>query len=48
VRYGLIITTGDPRTVATLAAEAEAAGHDDAGGQLDLTPGHPRPEVQRR
>jgi alkanesulfonate monooxygenase SsuD/methylene tetrahydromethanopterin reductase-like flavin-dependent oxidoreductase (luciferase family) len=28
VQYGLIITTGDPRTVATLAAEAEAAGWD--------------------
>jgi alkanesulfonate monooxygenase SsuD/methylene tetrahydromethanopterin reductase-like flavin-dependent oxidoreductase (luciferase family) len=28
VRYGFIVTTGDPRTVAELAAEAEAAGWD--------------------
>jgi alkanesulfonate monooxygenase SsuD/methylene tetrahydromethanopterin reductase-like flavin-dependent oxidoreductase (luciferase family) len=28
MRFGLIITTGDPRTVAELAAEAESAGWD--------------------
>ncbi|HEY8829434.1 MAG TPA: LLM class flavin-dependent oxidoreductase, partial [Candidatus Limnocylindria bacterium] len=28
MQYGLIITTGDPGTVADLAAEAEAAGWD--------------------
>jgi alkanesulfonate monooxygenase SsuD/methylene tetrahydromethanopterin reductase-like flavin-dependent oxidoreductase (luciferase family) len=28
VKYGVIVTTGDPRTVAELAAEAEAAGWD--------------------
>jgi alkanesulfonate monooxygenase SsuD/methylene tetrahydromethanopterin reductase-like flavin-dependent oxidoreductase (luciferase family) len=28
VQYGLIVTTGDPRTVAELAAEAESAGWD--------------------
>ena len=28
VKYGFIVTTGDPRTAADLAAEAEAAGWD--------------------
>lgn len=28
MQYGIIVTTGDPRTVADLAAEAEAAGWD--------------------
>ena len=28
MRYGIIVTTGHPRTVADLAAEAEAAGWD--------------------
>ena len=28
MQYGVIITTGDPRSVADLAAEAEAAGWD--------------------
>lgn len=30
MRFGVIVTTGDPRTVAELAAEAEAAGWDGA------------------
>ncbi len=28
MQYGVIVTTGDPRTVVELAAEAEAAGWD--------------------
>ena len=28
MRYGIVLTTGDPRPAADLAAEAEAAGWD--------------------